>query len=461
MHEFTISLIRPGTHVHMIGIGGISMSALAHMLIDFGCRVSGSDAKASGLTDDLAALGAEIYIGQRAENINSPDLVCYTAAISDKNPELVQARCLDIPVIERAELLGALMELYKYPIAVAGTHGKTTTTSMLSLVLLAAKVDPTILVGGELPQIGGNFRLGKRDYLPFEACEYVESFLHFKPFLSIITNVEEDHLDYFSDISHIISSFRKFARLTSPDGCIIVCSDDKNVCQVVQNVDKKIIKYGLHDKDADYTAKNICITDKGFPEFTIYRNDEPLVSLSMKVAGDHNILNALAVTAAADFLDLSMEAVKEGLEAFGGTKRRFEHIGSVNGCDIVDDYAHHPTEIRATLEAAKAMHYQDIWVVFQPHTYSRTKSLLKEFADVLPLADHVLIADVFPARERYDGTVHSCDLAAMIPSAVYMNDMTAIARYLREKVQKGDLLLTMGAGDVNKIAYMLKEDEKA
>lgn len=460
MQQFKISELKPGSHIHMIGIGGISMSALAHMLMDFGFRVSGSDTKSSHLTDGLAAQGAEIFIGQSADNISTPDLVCYTAAISEANPELIAARSLSVPVIERAELLGALMELYQYPIAIAGTHGKTTTTSMMSLVLLEAGTDPTILVGGELPQIGGNFRLGKRDYLSFEACEYVESFLHFKPFLSIITNVEEDHLDYFSDINHIISSFQKFASLTSPYGCIIVCSDDKHACEVVQNVDKKVIFYGLKTKNADYTATDIQIDPMGFPHFTVCRRGEPLVQLTLKVAGQHNILNALAVTAASDFLGISPEAIKAGLESFTGTKRRFEHIGSVNGCDIVDDYAHHPTEIRATLETARRMHYRNIWVVFQPHTYSRTKSLLDDFAKVLPLADHVLIADIFPARERYDGTIHSCDLAAMIPKAIYMSDMSAIARYLKERVQPGDLLITMGAGNVNQIAYQLAEDKK-
>lgn len=453
-----MSQLKPGSHVHMIGIGGISMSALAHMLMDFGYRISGSDAKTSNLTEDLAAAGAVIKIGQCAENIDHPDLVCYTAAISPENPELVQARALGVPVIERAELLGALMELYEYPIAIAGTHGKTTTTSMMSLVLLAADTDPTILVGGELAQIGGNFRLGKKKYLPFEACEYVESFLHFRPFLSIITNVEEDHLDYFSDINHIISSFRKFASLTSPHGCIIVCSDDKHVCEVVQNVEKKVISYGIKNPDADYTAKNIVVDAKGCASFTVLHQDQPLVDLTLSVAGEHNILNALAVTAAAEFLGLPMAAVQQGLKEFSGTKRRFEHIGKVNGCDIVDDYAHHPTEIRATLTAAKSMNYNRIWTVFQPHTYSRTKSLLEDFAEVLPLSDRVLIADVYPAREKYDGTIHSCDLAAKIPGAVYMSDMNAIARYLKANVAPGDLLITMGAGDVNKIAYQLKED---
>ena len=347
------------------------------------------------------------------------------------------------------------MKLYRYPIAVAGTHGKTTTTSMLSLVLLEADTDPTILVGGELPQISGNFRIGKKDYLPFEACEYVESFLYFHPYLSIITNVEEDHLDYFSDINHIITSFRKFASLTSPSGCIIVCSDDKHACQVVQNTDKKVVFYGLQETNSDYTARNLVIDKSGYPHFTVLHNGETLVDLDLKVAGTHNILNALAVTAAADFLGLSMDAVKRGLESFTGTKRRFEHLGKIGGCEIVDDYAHHPTEIRATLESAKGMDYKDIWVVFQPHTYSRTKSLLHEFAEVLPLADHVLIADIYPAREVYDGTIHSCDLAFLIPDAIYMSDMSAIARYLKEQVKPGDLLITMGAGNVNKIAYEL------
>ncbi|MBQ2614444.1 MAG: UDP-N-acetylmuramate--L-alanine ligase [Clostridia bacterium] len=458
MQEFRMSQLKPGAHVHMIGIGGISMSALAHMLMDFGFRISGSDAKASNLTDDLAAAGAEIHIGQSAQNIKNPDLVCYTAAISPENPELMAARNLQIPVIERAELLGALMELYQYPIAIAGTHGKTTTTSMMALVLLAAKTDPTILVGGELAQIGGNFRLGSKEYLPFEACEYVESFLHFRPFLSIITNVEEDHLDYFSDINHIISSFEKFASLTSPHGCIIVCSDDEHAPKVVQNVEKKVITYGVKSKNADYTAHNIHINKQGCASFTVCYQGNPLTEIQLSVAGEHNILNALGVTAAAMFLGLPLEAVRKGLAEFGGTKRRFEKVGTCGGCDLVDDYAHHPTEIRATLEAAKSMGYERIWTVFQPHTFSRTKHLLEDFAKVLPLSDKVMIADIYPARETYDGTIHSCDLASKIPGSIYMSDMYAIARYLKSNLKEGDLLITMGAGDVNKIAYALRED---
>ncbi|MBQ7109204.1 MAG: UDP-N-acetylmuramate--L-alanine ligase [Clostridia bacterium] len=455
MSDFSINQLPKDAKIHMIGIGGVSMSGIASMLIHFGYKVSGSDAKSSEVLEELMAKGAEIYIGQRAENITNPDLVCYTAAIQKDNPELVAAIDAKIPTIERAELLGELMTLYKYPLAVAGTHGKTTVTSMLSLVLLEAKTDPTILVGGELPQIGGNHRIGKRDYLSFEACEYVESFLHFNPFLSIITNVEEDHLDYFSGINHIISSFKKFASLTSPLGCIIVCSDDKYAQEVVQNVDKKVIKYGIKSEDAEISAKNLKFNDKGFGEFDIVKDGKILLSVKLNVPGEHNVCNALAVTAAADFLGIGADAIKAGLEAFGGARRRFERIGSFGGCEVIDDYAHHPTEIKTTLEAARKMGKKRVWVVFQPHTYSRTKSLLDGFAEALPVADKVVICDIFPAREKDDGSIHSRDLADKIPDAVYIGDLDAAGEYLKENTEDGDMLITMGAGDVYKIGYKL------
>ena len=456
MSEFSISDLPKGAEIHMIGIGGISMSGIAEMLIYLGYCISGSDVRESDLLDELRTKGAEIYIGQRAENIKSPDLVCYTAAIAENNPELTAARSLGIKTIERAELLGAIMELYKYPIAVAGTHGKTTVTSMLSLALLRANTDPTILVGGQLPQIGGNFRIGKKDYLPFEACEYVESFLHFRPFLSIITNVEEDHLDYFSGINHIISSFKKFARLTSPNGCIIVCSDDKNTGEVVQNVERNVIKYAINDKNADFLAKNITYSETGCGKFDVYKAGQKFAEVKLSVPGTHNVLNALAVVAAADFLGIDMKAVVEGLAEYGGTKRRFEHVGEINGCEIIDDYAHHPTEIEATIKTAKKMNKR-VWVVFQPHTYSRTITLLDRFAEALSIADRVMICDIYPAREKYDGKIHSCDLASKIKGAVYMSDNSAIERYLTKNLTKDDMLITMGAGDVYKIGYNLSK----
>lgn len=455
MSNFDIKNLSQGAHIHMIGIGGISMSAIANMLIYFGFAVSGSDRTKTNLTDRLEALGVTVYEGQRAENITSPDLVCYTAAIAKDNPELLRAKEKDIPCLERAQLLGQLMTLYRYPLAIAGTHGKTTTTSMLSLILLAAKLDPTILVGGELPQIGGNYKIGGKDYLVCEACEYVESFLNFRPFLSIITNIEADHLDYFVNLSNIISAFEKFARLNSPLGHIIVCSDDKHTHSVVQNIKTSVQKYAIKDENADFIAKNIENNDLGGVSFEIFYHEKPLVSLKMRVAGEHNVYNATAAAAAAYSLGISPEAIKTGLEEFGGTKRRFEKLGEFDGITVIDDYAHHPTEIAATLKTAKSQGYNNVWCIFQPHTYSRTLALFDDFKDVLPLADKLIIGDVYSAREKYSGKIHSCDLALAIDKAVYMNDFGAICRFVKENAKSGDVVLTVGAGDVFKIGKEL------
>lgn len=455
MNNFIIENLSPGSEIHMIGIGGISMSALADILIHFGFKVSGSDAVKSPLTDRLSAKGAEIYIGQSAQNIKNPDLVCYTAAIKSDNPELKRAAELGIPTLERAQLLGLIMKNYKLPLAVAGTHGKTTTTSMLALILLAAEADPTVLVGGELPQIGGNLRIGDEKYLVFEACEYVESFLNFRPFLSIITNIEEDHLDYFVNLSHIITSFEKFARLNSPDGVIIVCSDDKNTQSIVQNIERKVLKYAINDKNADFTARDIKEGADGKSEYKIYRNGEFFAEVKLNVPGRHNIYNSLGAAAAAAYLGISPEAIAKGLSEFGGTKRRFEKIGEMGGIPVIDDYAHHPTEIKSTLKTAKGLGYKRVWCIFQPHTYSRTKAFLEDFAEALSLADRVVLADVYPAREKYDGSIHSCDLAAKIPGCTYINDFSAIERFMRANAAPGDIILCMGAGNINKVGYNL------
>lgn len=456
MSSFSVSDLADGAYIHMIGIGGISMSGIAEMLLNFGYKVSGSDVKASNLTERLEQGGAEIIIGQSADNIKNPSLVCYTAAISEDNPELAAAKNKGIPTIERAVLLGALLEKYKYPVAVAGTHGKTTTSSMLSLVLLAAEKNPTILIGGELKQIGGNYHIGGSDYLPFEACEYVESFLHFKPFVSIITNIEEDHMDYFKDLNHIISSFVKFASLTNDDGCNIVCIDEKNTDVIVQNVEKNLLTYGVTNKNADYTAENITLSDDGKPSFDICHHGQKLVSVNLNVAGNHNICNAVGVAAACDFLGIEPEYIKKGLEEFSGAKRRFDRLGKTkSGTDVVDDYAHHPTEIKTTIETAKKMGYNKVWVAFQPHTYTRTAAFLENFADALKTADCVMITDIYPAREKYDGTIHACDLAALIPGVVYMNDMQAMKKYILENAGPEDLVITMGAGNICELGYSL------
>ena len=455
MKTISLSNLPANAHIHMVGIGGISMSALAHMLLFFGYRVSGSDRSETGIIKKLIEAGIDVKLCHDAKNISDPDMVCYTAAIPKDNPELVKARSLGIPVLERAELLGQLMECYKYPLAVAGTHGKTTTTSMLSLVLMEAGLDPTILVGGELSQIGGNYKIGAKDYLVFEACEYVESFLHFKPYISVITNVEEDHLDYFSDISHIITAFESFARLNSPLGCIIVCSDDKNAQTVVQNIENRIVKYGIIGRNNDFFAENIHVGAFGKTEMDVYAYGEKVTSLSLSVHGDHNVRNALGAFAVAWEIGIDAETIKRGLESFVGTKRRFEELGEVNGAKVIDDYAHHPTEIQSTLETAKKLTDGNVWCIFQPHTYTRTKAFLEDFAKALSIADKVVLADVYPARELYDGSIHSCDLAQLIKNVCYMNDFTAIEKYVKNNIKKGDMVITMGAGDIYKVGLNL------
>ena len=455
MNDINLSNLPDNAYIHMVGIGGISMSALAHMLKVFGYHVTGSDRCETEIVKKLVAASIEVKIGHSADNIKDPDLVCYTAAISKDNPELVKARSLGIPVMERAELLGQLMKRYQYPIAVAGTHGKTTTTSMLSLVLIEAGVDPTILVGGELAQIGGNYKIGADKYLVLEACEYVESFLHFNPFMSVITNVEEDHLDYFADLTHIITAFVSFARLNSPFGCIIVCYDDKNIQTLVQNVEGRVVKYGLISKDNDFYAEGIHLNNFGKTEMMVYAYGEYVETLELSVHGEHNVKNALGAFAAAWEMGIDKTAIKRGLESFGGTKRRFEKLGKCNAVTIIDDYSHHPTEIRCALETAKTLTKGDVWCVFQPHTYSRTKAFLEDFAKSLSIADKVVLADVYSARENYDGTIHSCDLAALIDNVTYINDFGAIERYVKANAKSGDMVITMGAGDVYKIGYNL------
>jgi len=450
-----ISQLPANSHIHMVGIGGVSMSALARMLKFFGFRVTGSDRTETDSTQRLVCEGFDIHIGHSADALADPDLVCYTAAIPKDNPELVKARSLGIPLMERAQLLGQLMENYKYPIAVAGTHGKTTTTSMLSLVFLEASLDPTILVGGELSQIGGNYQIGNRDYLIFEACEYVESFLHFHPYISIITNVEEDHLDYFTDLNHIITAFKKFTRLNSPVGCIIVCYDDKNAKTVVQDTHKKIVSYGLIGKNNDFYAENIHINDQGRTEFDVYAYGKKAETVSLFVHGEHNVRNALGAFAAAWQMGIDSATIKRGLESFLGTKSRYEKLGKVGGITVIDDYAHHPTEIESTLRAAKSVAKGRVWCVFQPHTYSRTKAFADEFAKVLELSDFTIVTDIYPARENYDGTIHSCDVVERMEKGIYINDFGAIERYILKNAKDGDTIITMGAGDIYKLGYSL------
>lgn len=439
-------------HVHFIGIGGISMSGLAEILLEEGFTISGSDAKQSALTDSLAKKGATIYIGQKASNLSiRPALVVYTAAIREDNEEFKAAVDAGIPMLSRAELLGQIMDNYEKSIAVAGTHGKTTTTSMISQILLVAKADPTISVGGILEAIGGNIRVGGSEVFITEACEYTNSFLHFHPKYSIITSVEAEHLDFFKDIDDIRRSFHEFAGNTAHDGVLIINGQIAALDQITNNLSCSVTTYGLCEND-DFYAKNITYNDHACGTYTLMHKTEDLGTVSLSVPGRHNVSNSLAAIALCLNLGLPLDVIKKGLLQFGGTKRRFEYKGTKNGITVIDDYAHHPTEVAATLTAARNYPHGRIICVFQPHTYSRTKAFLSDFARVLSMADIVVLADIYAAREKNTIGISSKDLLAELQKngqeSYYFSSFDEIEKFLSEKCINNDLLITMGAGDV-------------
>jgi len=443
------------SHIHFIGIGGISMSAIAKVMLNRGVKVSGSDFSGGASCEELKMLGADVIIGHSADNIKNPDLVVYTAAISDDNPELSRAKELGIETISRAQMLGRIMKDYKKAISVAGTHGKTTTTSMMSYVLMKAFLDPTIMVGGELDIINGNFRIGNSEYFLTESCEYCRSFLSFFPTVAIILNVEEDHLDYYKDINDIKSAFSDFAGLIPKDGILVTCAEDADAMECVQGAKCSPITYGF--EKGDYIAKNISFDDFGYPTFEVYKDNKKITSLTLNVVGRHNILNATSVLAASLAMGIELKYIVEGLESYSGTKRRFEKKGYCNGALIVDDYAHHPTEIQAAFDSVKKIKHNTVWCIFQPHTYTRTKSLFDDFVNVLSKVDRVIVADIYAAREKDTGLVSSKDLADKIPGSKYMPDFDEIAEYIKKVASKGDIILTMGAGNVVNICDLIKD----
>ena len=434
--------------VHFIGIGGISMSALAHILLREGAFVSGSDCVESPITSRLAEAGADIKIGHSEKNILSPELVVYTAAISEDNPELVKARKMGIKTLERADFLGEMMKSYNFPIAVSGTHGKTTTTAMLSCVLLNAGLNPTVLVGGELSRINGNYHVGSTKYLVFEACEYVDSFLKFNPFAAIVLNIDEDHLDYFGGIDNIAESFKKFMQKLPEDGFAVLNSEDENSMKSARDISCRKVYYG---SNGEYKASDITVSEDGTIGFTL-RHEKFTKDIKLGVKGLHNVSNALAVFAAAHNLGLEPDDIAKGIESFNGTKRRFEYKGEVFGASVYDDYAHHPAEIEATLNTARNIRHNKIWCIFQPHTYSRTRALFDGFVNALSKADMVIITDIYAAREPSDGKTNAKMLAEKIKGAVYISDFCEIAEYIKANVSKNDIVLTMGAGTVTDIS---------
>lgn len=447
-------------HIHFIGIGGISMSGLAEILLNEHFTVSGSDNKESKLTKHLEEKGAKITIGQKADNIEDGiDVVVYTAAIHEDNEEFAEAKRRGLPMLSRAELLGQLMTNYNLPVAVAGTHGKTTTTSMLTHILLAGNADPTISVGGILPAIHGNIRVGSSEIFVTEACEYTNSYHHFFPKISIILNVEEDHMDFFKDITDIRNSFHTFAKLLPKDGTLIINKSIDHLTDIIAGLECNIITYDAEDSSADYSAANITYDEMGRASFELLIHGTPAGQIHLSVTGQHNISNALSAIAAAILLDIPMDDIRSGLQSFHGTDRRFQYKGEKNGFHIVDDYAHHPTEIRATLLASANYPHRETWCVFQPHTYTRTKAFFHEFADALSLADHVILADIYAARETDTLGMSSELLAKELKEkgcdAYYFSTFKEIESFVLEHCQKDDLLITMGAGDVVNIGEAL------
>lgn len=442
-------------HIYFIGIGGISMSGLAEILASRGHQVSGTDVKETAVTKHLQSLGIHINFGHRAENITDDiTLVVYTAAIHDDNPELRAAHEKGIRIMDRAHLLGQIMDEYHDSVAVSGTHGKTTTTSMVSEILLAAEKDPTITVGGILPTIGSNLRIGNSPYFVAEACEYFDSFLQFNPFIAIILNVESDHLDYFKTLENIRRSFHAFAQRVPDNGLLVISEKIDHVEELTDGLTCHVETFGLSEK-ANWRAENIVHEADGRNSFDVYHNGEFFTTIHLHIPGEHNITNALAAIGASAFLGAAPEDCVKGLHHYTGTERRFQLKGKKDGITVIDDYAHHPTEIKAALAAAQNVQHNTTWCVFQPHTFSRTRFLFDEFGEAFGDADEIIIADIFAARETDDGTVSAAQLAERIAqtgkSARYVGDFAAIEAYLREHCKSGDLLMTVGAGDVYKI----------
>ncbi len=438
--------------VHFMGIGGISMSGLAQILLGRGFYITGSDVRASSITDHLKELGIPVIIGQSAANITEDiDLVVYTAAIHPDNPEYAAALSLGLPMMDRAELLGQIMKNYPNAVAVAGSHGKTTATSMLSMIMLAAGLDPTISVGGILKAIGGNIRVGHSGNFITEACEYTNSFLKFSPTIEIILNIEADHLDFFSDIEDIRRSFRLFAEKLGPGQTLVINGQIERLGEIIHDLPCNIVTYGQSPK-FDYSAANITFDDHARPSFDLLYHGTVTEHIALGVQGMHNIDNALASIAAARTMNIPPDIIKDGIASFQGTDRRFEYKGSFNGVTVIDDYAHHPTEITATLKAAAQYPHNRIWCVFQPHTYSRTKTFLHEFASALALADKIVLADIYAAREQDPGDISSADIQRLLADsghdAWYFPTFEEIEKFLIKNCVHGDLLITMGAGDV-------------
>ncbi len=432
--------LQPGKHIHLVGIGGVSMRPLGLVLQGMGMVVTGSDMNASVSTDELIAKGIRVYIGHQASNVEGADCIIRTAAAQNDNPEVAAARTMGIPMFERAQAWGVIMQAYKNAVCISGTHGKTTTTSMVTHILMAAEKDPTVMIGGYLPLLHAGHRVGQGDTIILESCEYCDSFLNFYPTLAVILNIEADHLDYFKDLADVEKSFRQFAGL-STNG-ILANGDDPHVVETLAGID--YVTFGFDKKNCVH-AENIC---PDWQHLDVICNGRFYCHLDLLVIGRHNAMNALAAAGAAWMLGIPGDAVTNGLSTFSGAQRRMQFKGNFNGADVYDDYAHHPDELAATIEAVKTMGYRRVILAFQPHTYTRTKALFDEFVRELQKTDQVVLAEIYAARERNTIGISSRDLAQCIPGSVYCATLQDVTAYLKNEAQAGDIILTVGAGDI-------------
>ncbi len=447
-----IENLKQYNHIHLIGIGGVSMSAVAEVLHNWNFFVTGSDCSRSKITDRLSSHGISVSIGHSTEFVEKADFVIYSAAIKKDDPELVCAKTNNIPIVERADFVGFLTRIYDNTIGIAGTHGKTTTTSMVALCFLEANLDPSVQVGGFLKGLGGNYRVGNSDFFILEACEYVESFLKFSPQSTIVTNIDNDHLDYFKTFDNIKHAFEKYVNMLPKDGFLVTNADDPDCLNLRKHTIAHVITFGLKNDKANFVGRNIVYDKNGFARFDVYRNNSYYGEFKLSVPGLHNVYNALACISMCANYGIAKQVIKTALLKFGGANRRFEYIGSCGNMDVYDDYAHHPSEISATAKAMKNKTYRQSWVVFQPHTYSRTKELLTDFAEALLDFDNIIVTDIYAAREQNTYGISAKDLVNKIgefgKSAKYISDFDDIANYIKGHACPHDLIITMGAGTV-------------
>lgn len=452
----SIENLKKYKHIHLIGIGGVSMSGIAEILHHFGLFVTGSDCAKSRITDRLSSHGIFVSIGHSTSLVEKSDLVIYSAAIKPDDPELVCAKSKNILCIERADFVGFLTRVYNDTIGVSGTHGKTTTTSMISLCFIEAGLDPNIQVGAHLKQINGNYRVGNSDYFILEACEYVESFLKFNPKSAVVLNIDNDHLDYFKTFDNVVNAFNKYVALLPRDGLLITNADDENCINLRANTYAKVVTFAINNSKANFIARNISFDVNGFAKFDVYYNNTFYAEIKLSVPGKHNVYNALACIALCYNYGIEKYTIKSSLKKFTGASRRFELVGSYNNITVYDDYAHHPSEIMATSKALQNKTYRQSWVVFQPHTYSRTKELLDDFAKSLLDFNNIIITDIYAAREKNTYGISSEDLVKKINSlgkkAIYIKDFNEIANYIKERACPNDIVLTMGAGTVVEVS---------